>query len=294
MIATTDRTNRGSRRLIESARHWMETEIEVCGAKALAGDAASPAALERAQDLARRLPNGVADVPLLTPAEETEHFRAMNLLKLKARRLQRRLTLSSPRRETITAIERDLASAERLRNHLIRANVRLVTSVAKKFATPRCPASELVSDGYLTLMRAVDKFDFSRGFRFSTYAVWALRYTFSRLVSKSRSGPASLNSGEDERRPEIADPHPIDAAAESRRARWVRSLPRMLDRLDPRERAIIALRYGLQAGVEERSLKEIATEMGVCKERVRQLQLRALSKLRQSATTARLEEADAG
>ncbi len=288
--------------LRERVRHWMETDIECLGAKALRAAVVDDEEIRRAFELAEGYaPAAPADattvadaapVELLKPAEEVLHFRAMNLLKLRARRLQRRLSLDRPSRAAVDAIERCVDGALRLRNRIVRANVRLVVSVAKQFANRLSTLPELVSDGNLTLMKAVAKFDFSRGFRFSTYATWALRYHFSRAVARPFGRVVGVPVGDDERMLEVADPHVLDAPREALRGQWVRAVDRMLDRLDPRERKIVTLRFGLDAGVPERSLKEIADEMGICKERVRQLQMRAVEKLRNFASAARREPLD--
>ena len=73
-------------------------------------------------------------------------------------------------RRCSTKVERFLAAAQAIRDHIIKANMRLVISVVKKFVTPQHSFDDMLSDGIYSLMQAVDKFDFDRGFRFSTYA----------------------------------------------------------------------------------------------------------------------------
>jgi len=202
---------------------------------------------------------------LLDAEEEHLLFMSMNRAKQKGRHRQ----------------------AEKIRNRIVAANVRLVVSVAKKFAGYRHSLGELVSEGNMTLIRAVEKFDPERGFRFSTYATWALRYNFARIVAKKPS-EATRFPGGDELLADVPDRRG-DPADERRLAADNKALDRMLSALDPREHEIMLRRYGLRPGCEEYSLQEIAREMGVCKERVRQLQLRALDKLRAKAAELGLE-----
>ena len=278
--------------LREAVRRWMETEIQFIDHPEFAR--LKPGPLSDEQLFGAKLsageppPTQLIDGDLLRPEHETMLFRAMNLLKFQARRVQRKLALNHPDRTLIERLEGLLQRAAEIRNTLIRANVRLVVSVAKKFATAHHTLPELVSDGNLTLFRAVEKFDFGRGFRFSTYATWALRYNFARAVGKPREF-AWLSTSEGETPLDIAD-YRADPAANRAQLLQHRTLERMLDKLDDRERAIITRRYGLEAGEDERSLQEVAHEMGICKERVRQLQMRALEKLRVLAQRRHLEE----
>lgn len=229
----------------------------------------------------------LAEGELLPPDSEASLFHDMNLLKFQARETQAQLSLDAACGKLVERIERLLQRAAEIRNLLIRANVRLVVSVAKKFASARHPLPELVSDGNLTLFRAIEKFDYARGFRFSTYATWALRYNFSRAVGKSREYVGFMNPT-GEQAPEVVDYRRAPAANQAALVRH-RTLERMLEKLDDRERVVISRRYGLEAGEEERSLQELADEMSICKERVRQLQMRALDKLRRLAEASHLE-----
>ena len=132
-----------------------------------------------------RVPDGVRpefaclyEVSLLSREQEAHQFRKMNCLKHLAE--QERSWLGSSRSRC-----HDLAEFERLRNEavavkqqIIRANLRLVVSIARRFARRYGDFAELISIGNLALIRAVDKFDFARGYRFGTYATWAIRNEF--------------------------------------------------------------------------------------------------------------------
>lgn len=293
--------------LREAVRRWMETDIQAVGRRRK--DASAALDWRTVRQLIAELPRpGSAqpsasrslDAPYLTsmlrteilsPELESRLFQLMNDCKLQARRLQKKLSLEQPRRKIVAELERWMESAVEIRNRIVAANVRLVVSVARKFAGPRCSLTDLVSDGNLTLLKAVEKFDVSRGFRFSTYATWALRYDFVRTVRRRNSSSVGLQPNEAGLE-DLADPRDGELD-DRRRAADLSALEQMLTYLDPREHAIIERRYGLTPGSEECSLQEIAREFGICKERVRQLQLRALEKLRTSADRYLPEAGDA-
>ena len=96
---------------------------------------------------------------LLTHEQESALFRKMNLLRFQADGLRSQLNPEQPDEQIIAAIESRLAMAQRIRDHLIKANVRLAISIVKKYVTPQRSFDEMLSDGTLTLMQAVDKFD---------------------------------------------------------------------------------------------------------------------------------------
>jgi len=247
----------------------------------------SPAATTTSRDASAPYLTSMLTAELLGPKREAERFRALNFAKYRAALLQKKLTLNASCKRIVDEIERWMRLAGEVRNEIVAANVRLVVSVAKKFAGDRNSLGELISDGNVTLIRAVEKFDYSRGFRFSTYATWALRYNFARTVGKKPSAVARCLGG-DELLDEVPDARD-DLVAERGLAEGNLALNRMLAKLDPREHAIVLGRFGLQPGCEEKSLQEIAREMGVCKERVRQLQIRALDKLKSMAAEMRFE-----
>ena len=243
-----------------------------------------------------RLPAGLPpylaslyEVPLLTRTQEGHLFRKMNFLKYKAAKLRETLDPSQPKSSVMDEIEALYEEAVGTKNQIIRANLRLVVSIAKRHVGPAENFFELVSDGNMSLMRAVDKFDFSRGFKFSTYASWAIMKNFARTIpdehryrDRFRTSPAEMfTSTEDDR----SDQFEQEASHSQRQ--W--QVERILGRLDEREQKVIIRRFGLLRGEESKTLKEVGAELGVTKERIRQLEARALSKLRKAAEEEKID-----
>lgn len=236
------------------------------------------------------------------------------------------------------AVREGIASSDRAKAIIIEANLRLVVSLAKAFRHRGLAFEDLVQEGNIGLMHAVDKFDYTRGFRFSTYATWWIkqgirrglieRGTMIRMPVHAADARARVRRVADElqrrhaRSPtdeEVADATALDVdkvrmllavrpdavsldapiGSEESTATLVDAIAgdqanafdethskerrdallRMLARVPGRERRILFLRYGLEGGAP-RSLAEIGDELGLTRERVRQLEQRALDKLR--------------
>ena len=122
------------------------------------------------------------EVPLLGREQEAHLFRKMNYLKFAANRLRERLDPARARTADLDEIERLQEDALAVKNQIIRANLRLVVSIAKRHVGPSNNFFELVSDGNMSLIRAVEKFDYARGNKFSTYASWAIMKNFARTI----------------------------------------------------------------------------------------------------------------
>ena len=226
--------------------------------------------------------------PLLSREQEAHLFRKMNYLKSRARGLRDRIDPARPRTADLDEIERHLEGALAIKTQIVRANLRLVVSIARRQIGPRDDLFERVSDGNYGLIRAVERFDYSRGNKFSTYATWAIRNQFARAISrgKNRRQPRCL-LGHDEAFQAAVDPHPDDLEQSDVEEKRQEVVARLLARLGDRERRIIASRFGI-GGAGERTLKQIGTELGITKERVRQIEARAQEKLRGLARTDKL------
>lgn len=226
---------------------------------------------------------------LLSREEEADLFRRMNLCKFQAGALRESLDHEHPSREVMDRIEALLAESEKLRNQIIRSNLRLVVSIAKRYVDGGTTFDELVSEGNESLIRAVEKFDFARGYRFSTYATWAVRRHFFRMITDKHKRRNRFIGGEEQKFDEMAvrpDEHELN---ETEYDVVRNTMARFVDRLGERERRIINLRYGLDRDVRPHTLQQIGRVLGVSKERVRQLEGRAIEKLRKFLAGAESE-----
>ncbi len=229
------------------------------------------------------------ETPLLTREQEQHLFRKMNYLKYKASELRKRL---EERRHSMTAMEVILKyakDADSIKNDIVQANLRLVVSIAKRYAGGPAHLFELISDGNMSLIRAAEKFDFARGFRFSTYATWAVMKNFARTIPTELRQRTRFLTGGEERLLAIEDLRPNSIRREVAQAERQSEVSRILDHLDERERQIIQHRYGLDRSHNPMTLKEVGRVMGVTKERIRQIEARAIAKLRSAVGEERVE-----
>jgi RNA polymerase primary sigma factor len=223
------------------------------------------------------------EVPLLTREEEVHLFRKLNYLKYKAAKLRDQLDPQRPRVATMREIERLYDESMATKNALVRANLRLVVSIAKRHAHGLDTLFETVSDGNMSLIRAVEKFDFGRGFRFSTYASWAIIKNFARTLPIEQRHHSRFHTSQGEMLQSAKDIRADSYADELAQAEREREVGKVLEHLDEREQQIIRYRYGLGQGHKPMTLKEVGALMGVTKERIRQLETRAMAKLRAAA-----------
>ena len=229
--------------------------------------------------------NNVSSIKPLTREVEADLFKRYNYLKFRAS-IEIAKFNNMPRVNThqIAIVEKYIEQAEQIRKIIIVSNLRLVISIANRHAGWGTQLSDLISEGNLSLMRAVEKFDYSRGFRFSTYASWAISKDFARRIPAEASRPDKPTSMDiDEIQTDFRDKNRTGVNAVEQAHNSLEHV--IVNNLTEREQYIINNHYGLiKMGMKKKykSLNQIGDEIGLSKERVRQLELVALQKLRQS------------
>src|SRR5690554_2422375 len=291
-------------------------------------------AIERevSDEAIRQYLDGIGHYDLLTAEEEVQLARAIEAGR-KAEVALENETDPTKRRK----LNHLVRAGEEARQTFIRANLRLVVSIAKRYGNSRLPFLDLVQEGNLGLIRAVEKFEYRKGFKFSTYATWWIRQAITRAIAdKSRTIRVPVHMidtitavqtaennlikrlGRNPTDEEIAEesgveltkvrdakrlaPEPVsifqpvgednatlgdfieDTENVSAFDRVVlqlnlESLQIVLKKLDARERRILELRFGLN-GTEPATLDEVGREFNVTRERIRQIETRAIEKLR--------------
>ncbi len=226
---------------------------------------------------------------LLSKAEEEFYFRRMNWLKYRAASQRSGLDRCRASQRQVAAVEVLLTEADEVKSILVTSNLRLVVSIAKKFNDPSLSFDELVGEGNVALLRAVEKFDFSLGNRFSTYATYAIQRHFFRLSHKGRQLRSRFVLDDNAFKGRAAPAPDGEQRTDEQIGQLERLFAGFLAKLDPREREIVIARFGFD-GVKPRTFRELGSTMGVCKERIRQIQSRAMEKLRALAAGAKLEQ----
>ena len=247
--------------------------------------------------------------------------------------------LLTPAEERALAQRKDEGD-EVARRRLVEANLRLVMSITRNYTRADVPLLDLIQEGNLGLMRAVDKFDWTMGFKLSTYATWWIRQAVQRaLAEQSRTIRLPVHNADQVRRDQrarralgqqlsrdptfdeiaaeveltplrvselldlvqdhvsletpvgdgesvmsdlIEDPNAVGPEAETALRLRSTELARALSQLKPRLQRVLVLRYGLD-GSGGRTLEQVGVELGITRERVRQLETRALRELRHAA-----------
>ncbi|MCA9259276.1 MAG: sigma-70 family RNA polymerase sigma factor, partial [Planctomycetales bacterium] len=221
--------------------------------------------------------------------EQEQHlFRKYNYLKCKAARLRDELDVEQPKSSAMDEVESLYEEIVRTKNQIVRANLRLVVSIAKRHVTPDQNFFELVSDGNVSLLRAIEKFDFARGNKFSTYASWAIMKNFARTIPSEYRHRDRFRTSYDELFAATQESRANHLVEENQQSERVDKIGKILRRLDQREQQIIIGRFGLDHRREPLTLKEVGAELGVTKERIRQIEARALDKLRLAAEEEKL------
>ncbi len=289
--------------------------------------------------------NEIGCVPLLTASEEVELAQQIERGASAEYRLISGEVLSLQLR---AALQADLARGEEARQYLIQANLRLVVSVAKRYVGRGLSMLDLIQEGNIGLMRAVEKFDVGKGNRFSTYATWWIRQAVTRAIaeqSRTIRLPVHLSetlsqikrtterlSQQLERQPTLEElaaemgysvekikralramrqpvslETPVGEEGDQTLGHFVEDqvqapptetaaqhfmqidLAAALGELSERERRILSLRYGLADG-HHRTLDEVGRELGMTRERARQIEAEALRRLRTSESSSHLRE----
>jgi RNA polymerase primary sigma factor len=311
---------------------------------ALAATELSNDELVHVSDPVRMYLQEIGRYPLLTSQQEVELAMQMETGSRADEKLQVGGRLSDAER---LILQRSVRLADRARKRLVEANLRLVVSIAKKYVGRGLSLLELIQEGNLGLIRAVEKFDYRKGFKFSTYATWWIRQAVTRaLADQARTirvpvhmvetinklaqtqrilmqelgreptieeialelelapekvtelrriaqDPVSLETplGEEDDSTLgdfVEDPDaevPVEAAS-FRLLQGYLSLA--LEGLNERERQVLIMRFGIADG-KVRTLEEVGAHFRVTRERIRQIETKALAKLRQPARARRLE-----
>jgi len=212
----------------------------------------------------------------LDAEQEEQTFRQYNFLKCLLARASEDL---SPSRLVPAQVERlvrlhDMAIA--VRNCLLVANLRLVVHLATRHLASGRRLDDLVSDGTVSLMQAIEGFDYTRGVRFSTYASWAIRKNFAKSIPRE----AHVHHTEVTGTQELIDSTAGEAPAAPQRdyKEVLRStVASLLLELSPRERDVVVARFGI--GRQAETLEQVGRRFQVSRERIRQIEARALRKL---------------
>ncbi len=220
------------------------------------------------------------ETPLLSFEQEQDLFRRYNFCKYHAVTLIRRLDPCKAGVRELREIENLLVLADGYQKRLIQSNLRLVVSIAQRHLSRGAPLFELVSDGNMALMRAVERFDVSRGFRFSTYASWAIMKNYARSIPEERRRYTRYVTGQEEVLSSAPQTGAVPVSSRAEVEGLKAALSEGLKHLDDREREIVVSHFGLEGQVQPSTLDQLGQKFGVTKERIRQIERRALCKLK--------------
>ncbi|WP_077024490.1 sigma-70 family RNA polymerase sigma factor [Fuerstiella marisgermanici] len=234
--------------------------------------------------VAETLLNAIEDSRLLTFEGEQFLFKRFNFLRFRASALQATLTGKRSDRKTQKEIDRLLAEATESQQQVACANLRLATSIARKLAKSPNDFEDYQAEAYTILLKAIDKFDYSRGYRFSTYETHAIQRHLFRYAERNQKQSYRVNANSDAISGAATDTPDPDEPTEQDVNEAIELIVASFDHaLDERERFIVRARFGLDGTGKGKTLREIAEVAGLSKERVRQLIQQSLEKLAEVA-----------
>jgi RNA polymerase sigma factor (sigma-70 family) len=287
------------------------------------------------EDLVRLYLEDVGRHDLLTKDDEIRLAQAIEAGTAAREKLETTKKLTPTQRRTL---RREIRHGDEAHRQFVNSNLRLVVSIAKKYQSSGLPLLDIVQEGNLGLIHAVDKFDWRKGFKFSTYATWWIRQAIQRGIANSArvirlpvhagdmltallklraslegslgrtptlaelAGEAELplekvvevlryavdtvsldepvrDDGDAELGDFVEDRNAVAPFEHAATSLLPNEVAKVLAVLDERERTILTLRFGLDGG-GERTLEEVAEHFGLTRERIRQIEARAMSKLR--------------
>ena len=222
---------------------------------------------------------------ILTGAEERVLFYQFNYARYRVWKLQQEVWAGAARQPTPEQAERVLAwhrRAELIREQIAETNLALVLAMAKRTRMSEVDFADLVSEGNMALLRAVDKFDAGRGYKFSTYACRAILKAFSRQGMKLSKYRQRFPTDFD---PKLEKSNYVESKREGFEKDAAEEVKRIVSEnraeLTEVERTVIEHRFGLESGEEKpMTLEQVGQIIGVTKERVRQIQNKAMEKIR--------------
>ena len=304
----------------------------------------------RVDDPVRMYLKEIGNIQLLTIEEETEYAQRV----VEGREIREKLAKieeegeNSVSQEEYNRMQDIIFKADLAKDKLVDANLRLVVSIAKRYLGRGLQFLDLIQEGNMGLIKAVDKFDYNKGYKFSTYATWWIRQAITRAVAdqartiripvhmvetinklvrtqrqlvqelsrepsqqeiadrmgipvekvqqiqKIAQEPISLEQpvGEEEESSLgdfVSDPHALDPYEYTAKMKLREELDEVLSTLTEREERVLRLRFGLIDG-RQRTLEEVGREFNVTRERIRQIEAKALRKLRSPARSKKLKD----